>query len=213
MNASWIEPPPPQRGMGCFGRGCLILTVFILVLAAAFAAGTFFAVRYLRTSYFVTTPAELPVSTSTDQERETARVKWYDFERAARAHTAARVELTADELNALISSERDLRGKAFVSIEGNTARLQVSIPLAFSRLLQGHYMNAECTVQSDPDGDPAHAHITSVIVNGKPVPEDVLDYRGPYGFRHYLGQWTDQAALKTFEIKDGKVIFESRGSD
>jgi hypothetical protein len=199
--------------MGCFGRGCLILVVFILVLAAAFAAGTFFAVRYLRTSYFVTTPAELPASTATDQEREMARVKWYDFERAARAHTAARVELTADELNALIASERELRGKAFVSIEGNTARLQVSIPLSFVRLLHGHYMNAECTVQSDPDGDPANAHITSVIVNGKPVAEDVLDYRGPYGFRHYLGQWSDQAALRTFEIKDGKVIFESRAGN
>jgi hypothetical protein len=213
MNASWIEPPPPQRGMGCFGRGCLILIVFILFLAAAFAAGTFLAVRYLRTSYFVMTPAELPASNATDQERETARVKWYDFERAARAHTASRIELTADELNALISSEPEMRGKAFVSIEANTARVQLSIPLSFTRLMRGRYMNAECTVQSDPDGDPANAHITNVIVNGKPVAEDVLDYRGPYGFRHYLGQWSDQAALKTFEIKDGKVILESRGSD
>jgi hypothetical protein len=213
MSATWIEPPPPQRGMGCFGRGCLILTVFFLVLVAAFAAGTFFAVRYLRTSYFVTTPTELPASTATDQERETARLKWYDFERAARAHTASRIELTADELNALIASERDLRGKAFVSVEGNTARLQVSIPLTFVRLMHGHYMNAECSVQSDPDGNPANAHITSVIVNGKPVGEDVLDYRGPYGFRHYLEQWSEQAALKTFEIKDGKVILESRGSE
>jgi hypothetical protein len=213
MNASWIEPPPPQRGMGCFGRGCLILIVFILFLAAAFAAGTFLAVRYLRTSYFVTRPAELPASNATDQERETARVKWYDFERAARAHTASRIELTADELNALIASEPDLRGKAFVSIEANTARVQLSIPLSFTRLMRGRYMNAECTVQSDPDGDPANAHITSVIVNGKPVAEDVLDYRGPYGFRHYLAQWSDQAALKTFEIRDGKVILESRSSD
>jgi len=209
----WIEPPPPQRGTGCFGKGCLILVVFVLVLAAAFAAGTFFAVRYLRTSYFVTAPAELPASNATDQEREMARAKWYEFKRAARAHTAARVEFTAEELNALISAERELRGKAFVSIQGNAARLQVSIPLVFSRLLRGRYMNAECTVQSDPDGDPANAHITSVIVNGKPVAEDVLDYRGPYGFRHYLGQWSDQVALKTFEVKDGKVIFESRSSD
>ncbi len=213
MSATWIEPPPPQRGMGCFGRGCLIFFVFVLFLAAAFAGGTFLAVRYLRTSYFVTAPTELPASNATDQEREMARAKWYDFERAARAHTASRVEFTADELNALIASEREMRGKAYVSIEGNTARLQLSIPLSFSRLMHGRYMNAECTVQSDPDGVPSHAHITSVIVNGKPVAEDVLDYRGPYGFRHYLGQWSDQAALKTFEIKDGKVIFESRSSD
>jgi hypothetical protein len=50
-------------------------------------------------------------------------------------------------------------------------------------------------------------------VNGKPVAEDVLDYRGPYGFRHYLEQWTNEAALGTFEIKDGKVILQSRSTD
>jgi hypothetical protein len=212
MSASWIEPPPPQRSMGCFGRGCLILLAFILLLAAAFAGGTFLAVRYLRTSYFVTSPAELPASTATEQERETARAKWYDFKRAARAHTATKIEMTADELNALIASEPDLRGKAFVSIEGNSARLQVSIPLSFTKLLRGRYMNAECTVQSDPDGDPADAHITSVVVNGKPVGEDALDYRGPYGFRHYVQDWSDQVGLKTFEIKDGRLILESRSS-
>ena len=25
---AWIEPPPPQRGMGCFAKGCLILCGF-----------------------------------------------------------------------------------------------------------------------------------------------------------------------------------------
>ena len=212
MNATWIEPPPPQRGMGCFGRGCLIFLAFILLLAAAFTAGTFLAVRYLRTSYFVTAPAELPASSATEQERETARAKWYEFKRAAKAHTAGRLELTADELNALIASEPALRGKAFVSIEGNSARLQVSIPLSFTKLMRGRYMNAECTVQSDPDGDPADAHITSVVVNGKPVGEDVLDYRGPYGFRHYVVNWSDEVAIKSFEIKDGRLILESRSS-
>src|SRR3954466_12798248 len=99
----WIEPPPPQRGMGCLGRGCLIFAAFILLLAAAFAGGTFLAVRYLRTSYFVTAPAALPSSNATEEEREAARAKWREFERASRAHTPARVELTANELNALIS--------------------------------------------------------------------------------------------------------------
>src|SRR4051794_17660181 len=48
MNNSWIEPPPPQRGMGCFGKGCLILFCFLLLLVAAFAGGSYLAVRYLR---------------------------------------------------------------------------------------------------------------------------------------------------------------------
>ena len=213
MNATWIEPPPPQQGMGCFGKGCLIFVLFLGLLAVAFVGGSLLAVRYLRTSYFVPAPVQLQASSATEEEQQAARAKWYEFERAARAHTAAHIELTADELNALITSEPDLRGKAYVTIEGGTARVQVSIPLSFVRWMHDRYMNAECTVQSDSDAQIIHARITSVVVNGRPVGEDVLDYRGPYGFRHYIDQWTDRWALKNLEIKDGKLILDGRAGD
>jgi hypothetical protein len=211
MNASWIEPPPPQQGMGCFARGCLTVVVFALVLAAAFVGGTYVAVRFLRSSYFTSAPVQLPAATATAEERQAARVKWNEFEHAARAHQPARIELTADEINALIASEPKLRGKAHVAIEDDTARLQVSIPLEEVRLLRGRYMNAECAVQSSPDGNPAHARVTSIVVNGRPVGEDVLNWSGPWGFRRYIAQWTDQAEVATFEIKDSKVIMEKQG--
>ena len=213
MNASWIEPPPAQRGMGCFGKGCLILLAFFIFLVVAFIGGTFVAVRVLRTSYFATSQVQLPVASATEQEQQNARAKWYDFERAARAHAARRVEMTADELNALIASEPGLRGKALVTVDNDTARLRISVSLDELRMLRGRYMNAECTVQSAADGDPAHARFTSIVVNGKAVGEDVLNWRGPWGFRRYIEQWTDKNDLKTFEIRDGKVILESRGSD
>jgi len=47
-NAAWIEPPPPQRGMGCFAKGCLILVIFFIVLGIAFVGGSYLAIRYLR---------------------------------------------------------------------------------------------------------------------------------------------------------------------
>lgn len=213
MNSSWIEPPPPQRGMGCFATGCLILIAFFALLGAAFVGGTFLAVRFLRTSYFVTSGVPLPPNVTTEREQEEARAKWSDFERAARAHTAKRIELTADEINALIQSERDLRGKAFVTIANDTARLQISVSLDQLRLLRGRYMNAECTVQSPSDGNPMHVRFASILVNGKPVGEDVLNWRGPWGFRRYIEEWTEKNNLKTFEIHEGKIILESRGSE
>jgi hypothetical protein len=51
-SSSWIEPPPAQRGLGCFAKGCLILVVFVILLALAFVAGTYYAAKYLRTEYF-----------------------------------------------------------------------------------------------------------------------------------------------------------------
>jgi len=38
---TWIEGPPPRekRGMGCVGKGCLILACFIVFLIIAGAIG------------------------------------------------------------------------------------------------------------------------------------------------------------------------------
>src|SRR5207244_7772403 len=125
---TWIEAPPPQKGMGCFAKGCLILIAFFIFLGLAFIGGTFFAVRYLRTAYFPTTPVQLPTSAAAEQEQQLVRARWDSFEKAAHTHQPARIEMTADDLNALIASEPTLRGKPYVSIDGNVARLQVSIP-------------------------------------------------------------------------------------
>jgi hypothetical protein len=210
VNSSFIEPPPPQ-GMGCFGKGCLILVAFFLFLCVAFIGGSFLAVRYLRTSYFASSQAPVPAATATEEEERMAKAKWSEFERGARAHEAQRIEMTADELNALIASEPDLRGKAHVTIDNDTARLKISVPLDQVRMLRGRYMNAECAVQSSPDGDPSQARFTEILMNGKPLGEDILNWRGPWGFRRFIEDWTSRGKIKTFEISDGKVILESRG--
>jgi hypothetical protein len=209
VNPSWIEAPPPAKGTGCFEKGCLIVIAFVIFLAIAFAGGTFLAVRFLRSSYFATAPAQLPASTATKEEQQAARAKWQEFEDAARAHKGARIEMSADQINALIASEPDLRGKAFVKIDDDTARLGMSVSLDGSRLLRGRYMNAECTMQSAADGDPAHVRVTRIMVNGKSVGEETLNWRGPWGFRRYVEGWTEKDRIKTFQIADGKVILES----
>jgi hypothetical protein len=213
-SSSWIEPPPQQRGLGCFAKGCLILVVFVILLALAFVAGTYFAARYLRTEYFSAYHDRLPNSQATTDEEEGVRARWDAFEKSARANQAARIELSADDLNALIASEPKLHGNAFVTIEDNTAHLQLSMPLARSRWLTGRYINAQCSVQSAPSAKPEDARITSIIVNGRPVGEEFLSWQyGSWSFKRYLSDWTTQTNLKTFEISDGKIILETNGSE
>jgi hypothetical protein len=210
--STWIEPPPPQKRMGCFAKGCLILAIFCAFLAVAFVGGTYMAIRYLRSEYFSTTGQPLPLSRPSEDEQQAAMMKWRDFDTRARAHQAARLELTGQELNALIASEPALRGKAYVSIDGDTARLTLSIPLGTVRWLTDHYLNAECTVQSGPTGDPGNVRINNVIVNGRAVAEEALQWQyGPWSVRRYINDWSSDQNLKTFEIRDGKVILESRG--
>ena len=212
-NAAWIEPPPPQRGMGCFAKGCLILVVFVIVLVIAFVGGSYVAIRYLRSEYFPMTHVQLSTSMATEQEQETVRARWDAFEKAAHAGEPARIELTTDDLNALIDSEPNLRGKAHVSIDNDVGHLQVSIPLADVRWLRGHYINAECTVQSAAGGSPADARITRIVVNGRSVREEVLrwQYRS-WSLRGYMSDWSNNNNLERFEIEDGKVVLQTKES-
>ena len=216
MSNGWIEPPPPQqkKGMGCFAKGCLILVVFFIFLGVAIIGGTIYGVRHLRGNYFPTTSVQLPANNSTEHEQELSREKWYSFERAARAHMPARIEMTADELNALIASEPKLRDRAYVTINDNVGHLRVSIPLDEVSWLRGHYINGECSVQSSVSGNPAGARITSIVINGHAVGDDALNLQyPPWSLRHYLSNWTERNNLKTFEIRDGKVILETKGSE
>ena len=212
-SSSWIEPPPTQRGLGCFAKGCLILVVFFILLALSFVAGTYYAARYLRTEYFSTEHERLPISKATIEEEQAVRARWDAFEKAARNHEPARIELTADDLNALIASEPKLRGDAFVTIEDNTAHLQVSMPIGRSWWLRGRYINAQCTVQSAPSGKVEDARITSIAVNGRAVGEEFLSWQyESWSFKRYVAKWTGETNLKTFEISDGKVILETNAN-
>ena len=96
----------------------------------------------------------------------------------------------------------------------NVARLQVSVPLGDLRWVKGHYLNAECTVQSAVAGNPADARITSIVVNGRSVGEDVLRWQyGSWSLHRYISDWSDERNLQTFEIGDGKVILETKSTE
>ena len=164
-SSSWIEPPPHQGGLGCFAKGCLILLVFGILLCLAFVAGTYYAARFLRTEYFSTEHEPLPFSHASVEEENAVRARWNAFEKAARAHEPARIELSADDLNALIATDPRLRADAYVTIEDNTARLQVSIPIGKSWWMPGRYINAQGSVQSAQSGKPEDAQVTRIIVN------------------------------------------------
>src|SRR5437588_999944 len=156
-SSSWIEPPPPQRGLGCFAKGCFILVVFFILLGLAFVGGTYFAAKYLRTEYFSSHHEHLPANRPTVEEQEAVRARWNAFEKAARAHEAARIELSADDLNALIASDPKLRGDAYVTVEDSTGHLKVSMPIGRNWWLSGRYINASASVQSAPNGKPEDA--------------------------------------------------------
>jgi hypothetical protein len=221
---TWIEPPPKQRRTGCLGKGCMMLVVFLILLAVAFFIGGYVGVRYVVTS---TTPKEIPQIETTEADQAAVRNRWEEFKvgpRSAPVETTTtttpatdatpaptpstnRIELSAADVNQLIAGSRKLRGKAFVSIENNVARVQVSVPLEKVGF-RGRFLNGELQVRSSPDRNPRNIEITEVSLGG--VSEKVLNsLLGFRSLRSYADEYAREYDITSFAIEDNKVIIEN----
>ena len=222
---SWIEPPPKKEGMGCLGKGCLTLVIFLVLLIVAFFVGGYVGVRYVVTSE---TPREIPQVETSEAELQSAQSKVDEFKSisldppsvippettepgvaAPTATPANRIVLTASEINQLLTAGRKTRGKAFVSIENNVARLQVSVPLDKAGM-SGRYLNGILQIRPAPDGNPRNVEITEVSLGG--VSDKVLNMLlGFRTLRSYADQYATEYGITKFTIEDNKVVLENTG--
>jgi len=220
---SWIEPPPKQKGMGCLGKGCLMFVIFVILLATAFFIGGYAGVRYVVTS---TEPREIPQIESSEAEQRAVKERWEDFkssrnmttatvtqdppvEGATPAPSANRIELTASDINAMIAGSRKLRGKAYVSIENNVARIQVSVPLEKVGF-RGRFLNGEFQARAAADGNPRNLEVTEVSLGG--VSEKVLNaLLGFRSLRSYVDQYASEYDITRLTIENNTVIIEHGG--
>jgi len=232
MNAQ-VEPPP-KRGMGWFGKGCLILIVLAILLVVVGVGGTYWSLRHV---YLSDKPAPIP-QTSPPSETEAAtpdeisaakpsdtgvvvRERLDTMKKAARAHEATDVELTAADINALIAANRKSRGTASVGIDGNVLQAQFSIPLerldvpfrsAFG--LGDRYLNATVTITSPPGTNANSVQLSEVTLNGHGIPSGLLDWGLPgvgRSLRSYVIKYANHYGVTGGEIRDGKVILHTSG--
>jgi hypothetical protein len=210
----------------------LIAVGLFILLMAALTLGATWGIHYLRQTYSETQAMELrtPGTPAVDEAQpppaaglqddppaeqlREVQMRWDRFESAARRQEKTRVELTAAEINMLIQGDRELRGKAVVSIENNIGRVRLSIPLNEMFMMEGRYLNGEATIEASADGDPAKARITNIVLADQPVPDAILDRRifGWLPIRMLINQWLQEHDVATFSIQDGKVIGETRGT-
>lgn len=208
--------------MGCFARGCLILLIFAIVLAIACFAGMswglhrhsalFYGSYWLaKTRSIAEAPIPVPESTSSDQRIQTVRERWQDFEQKTRAGQPVEIELSADDINALIAASQDIRGKVFASIEGNHLHLQTSVPIGGLFGKPGYYFNGDVTIELNGPQSLENPAFSRITVNGEQVPTDFLNwkYRSRRLREYLLDQW-NAYDLGTIEIRDGKVILRAR---
>jgi hypothetical protein len=218
----WVDAPPPRRGLGCFGRGCLIFVVFAIVLAIACLAGMYWGFQrhsaILHGIYWLTKaqaiaqkPVPIPEFTPSDTQIQSVHERCEDFEQKARAGQPAELELTPDDINTLIATNQETRGKVFVSIDGDRLRCQASVPLGELMGRSGYYFNGDIAVELKSAESLENPQLNRIIVNGEPVPHDLFNWKyRSKPLRDYLADYRNDSGVGTIEIRDAKVILRSR---
>ena len=219
---TWVEAPPRRRSLGCFARGCLIVLVFAIVLGIACFAGMFWGFQrhsaimhglywLAKTHSIADAPVALPEFSASDTQIQNVRERWQDFEQKTRAGQPAEIELTADDINTLIATNPDVRGKVFVVIDGNQLRLQASVP--FGELIgrRGYYFNGDITVEFKGAESLENPQLNRIIVNGEQVPSGLLNWKyRSRRLRDYVADYRNEFNIGTIEARDGKLILRSR---
>jgi flagellar basal body-associated protein FliL len=219
---TWVEAPPRRKGMGCLGRGCLILLVFAIVLMIAGVAGVFWGFQrnsaimhgiyfLAKTHSIAEAPVSIPEFSASDNQTQAVREKWQDFEQKTRAVQPAEIELTADDINSLIAVNQHARGKVFVSIEGNKLHVQTSAPVGEFVGRPGYYFTGDITAESAGPESLENVQLNRISVNGEHVPGDTLNwtYRSRR-LRDYVADYLSSQNIGTAEVRDSKVILRSR---
>src|SRR6476646_8447712 len=219
---TWVEAPPRREGLGCFARGCLTLSIFAIVLAMAGFVGLYWGLHrnsalfygsywLAKTQSLAQAPMPVPEFNASDQQIQLVQERWQDFEQKTRAGQAAEIELSADDINALIVTSEDARGKVFVSIDGNQLRLQASVPIGRFFGRQGYYFNGNVIIELNGAQSPDNPQFSRITINGEQVPTDFLKWKYRYRqLREYLVDQGNAYDIGTMEIRDGKVILRSR---
>ena len=223
----------PKRGMGCFGKGCLILIVLAILLVVGGIGGSFWTVRHV---YLSDKPVPIPETTAPTETSQApgetiapapvqrsaeVRERLDTMKKAARDHERTGVELTAADINSLIAANRKSSGTASVGINDNTLQAQFSIPL--ERLdvpfrnalgLGDRYLNATVSITAPPGTNASNVQMSNVTLNGHTISSGLLDWQVPgvgRSLRTYVIKYANKYGVTDGEIKDGKVILYTSG--
>jgi hypothetical protein len=221
---TWVEAPPRRKGQGCFARGCLIGSIFAIVLAIACFAGMYWglyrhsALFYgsywlAKTHSIAEAPTPVPEFSGSDQQVQRVLERWQEFEQKTRAGQPAEIELSADDINALIATTEGVRRKVFASIEGDQLHLQTSVPIGEFLGRPGYYFNGDVMVELRGAQSLDSPQFSRITINGEQVPTDLLSWKYRSRQLHeYLAEQRDTYDVGTIEVRDGKVILRSRSN-
>jgi hypothetical protein len=159
--------------------GCL--SVFVLLIIGGIAAyyGIKRAFTGLVDNYTDTQPRELMQIAMAETDVQSVIERADKFKAAVKEGKATDpLVLSGDDINALIQHHSDLKdvaGKAYVTIEDDRIRGEISVPLEkITSMMEGRYLNGSAEFTINLVDGRLLVFLESLEVRGKPVPEEFM---------------------------------------
>jgi hypothetical protein len=232
--------PPPRgtkKGLGCFGCGCLVIVLLVILFGGLMGGGGYVAYQAIEK---VTSPAAsaIPVIDRGDAVFNGARQKMTDFNHAVQNHQTASLHLTADEINTILARNPDFKSQHIlgsVAFIKDQARIQFSVPTAILpyHLFPGRYLNGstDFRVHFDVDEkmikfDPQTFQLGDSPILGGNTSDSPSDQAFKNSFRQSFAPSFDRSfnqslgksefgrnflnQAKSIEIQNGELVIETQ---
>lgn len=209
------EPAAVKPRRGCLFYGCLGGTACLMAILIAFLLGLYQLKRML-TFYTDTGPTPLPAVQMTQAEIDQLKQRVENFQEAVRTgRPTPPLSFTAEEINAYIGSDPNLarlKGKLYVTIEGNRLKGQVSLPLDDLGLgiFRGRYLNGIGTFDVGLQNGILIVTPETLVVKGKPLPRVYMEKIRSQNLAANLNDNPRVSVgvnhLQEIRIRDGKLV-------
>jgi hypothetical protein len=175
QNYEYAESAHSKFPWGCLIGGCL--TVIVLMLGGVVATGLA-GVWFYKTQvnkYTSPEPRSIPQVEVSEEEIAAIKEKIETFhDRIEKGEQAEQLILTADDINALISGDKNLKGRVFVKIGEGQISAEVSIPTDEIPGAGGRFFNGSVTADAELSNGVLIVTVADAEVNGISVPEEIM---------------------------------------
>ena len=209
---------PQKESKGCL-YGCLLVLGVVVALLLCGGFGIYYAWTSQVAKYTSETPIELPVVEYSAEDLATLQTRIESFSDAmdSGAGDTDELVLSADDLNALISSNEDFKGRVYVYIEDGEISADVSVPTTMIPGAKDRFFNGSASVDAFMQNDILVVTLKDAEVNGEPLPPQFVDgMRGENLAKDMYKDPDNAKVLKRFEdirIEDDKIIVKLKPAE
>lgn len=209
------NPSVPPRKRGCLFYGSIVAVVLLVFLLIGALLGLRLFKKMIN-QYTDTAPAPLPTLEVSSGQFEQVKARVDAFKEKVRTGRAAEpLDLTADDINAMIARDQDLsplKGKVYVTIQDGQLKGQVSAPMDQVGLpmFRGRYLNGTATFSVSLRDGTLTITPQRVEVKGQPLPETYMQNLRKENLAARLnmepGSSNALYRLQDIKIQDGKLV-------